>query len=129
MTISTLPLGPGGPPASVIGLGTWVLGGGSVWGADTADWNPWYAPENRRRILDLLAGWGDLTARHRCTPAQLVLAWTLAQPGVTHALVGARTVEQLRENAAAGRIDIPPEDLIRMRGDLLALGDPDGGGG
>ena len=31
------PLGNSGINASVIGLGTWVLGGGRVWGADPDD--------------------------------------------------------------------------------------------
>lgn len=29
------PLGPSGIQASVVGLGTWVLGGGANWGTDT----------------------------------------------------------------------------------------------
>lgn len=89
-----------------------------------AHWNDWLVPANRRRVLDLLASWSDLTARHACTLAQLVLAWTLAQPGVTHVLAGARTVAQAQENARAGSLPLTPADLARMRRDVLALGQP-----
>ncbi len=87
-------------------------------------WNPWYLPQNRRRILDLLDGWRDLTTQHQCTLAQLVLAWTLAQPGVTHVLVGARRAAQAQENARAGSLVLETATLERMRRDVAALGEP-----
>ena len=89
-----------------------------------AAWNPWYLPANRRRVLDLLAGWSDLTGKYACSLAQLVIAWTAAQPGVTHVLAGARTEAQLRENARAGELTIAPADLDRIRRDVIALGEP-----
>ncbi|MCP5528715.1 MAG: aldo/keto reductase [Verrucomicrobiales bacterium] len=88
-------------------------------------WNPWFTRANRRRVLDLLAGWRELTDKYDCTLAQLALAWTLAQKGVTHVLAGARTETQLRENAGAGNLTIEAADLDRMRGDILRLGEPD----
>ncbi|MCH0572166.1 aldo/keto reductase [Streptomyces sp. MUM 136J] len=38
------------------------------------------------------------------TPAQLALRWIIQQPGVTTVIPGARTPEQARANAAAGRL-------------------------
>lgn len=87
-------------------------------------WNPWHAPANRRRVLDLLAGWSDLTTRYACSLAQLVIAWTVAQSGVTHALIGGRTVAQVQENARGGELILAPQDLERMRQDVLRLGAP-----
>jgi methylglyoxal reductase len=87
-------------------------------------WNPWFVPANRRRVLDLLAGWKDLTEKYDCTLAQLVIAWTAAQPGVTHVLAGARTEAQVRDNAQAGSLTIDPDDLDRIREDVVALGQP-----
>jgi len=89
-----------------------------------AAWNPWYLLANRRRVLDLLAGWKDLTAKYACSLAQLVLAWTAAQPGVTHVLAGARTEAQLRDNAQAGALQLEPADRQRVRRDVEALGEP-----
>ena len=40
-------------------------------------WLPWFKlDENRRRLLDMFAGWADLTEKHDCTIAQLTTAWT-----------------------------------------------------
>ncbi len=87
-------------------------------------WNPWYLPANRRRILDLLDGWRGFTRQYQCTLAQLVIAWTATQPGVTHVLCGARHVGQARENAQGGEITLRPEDAQRMRRDVISLGQP-----
>lgn len=87
-------------------------------------WNYWFLPPNRRKVLDLLASWKDLTDKYACTLAQLVLAWTAAQHGVTHVLAGGRNERQVAENAKAGELTLEPADLDRIRRDVLALGEP-----
>lgn len=83
---------------------------------------PWFKPEHRRKVLDLLAGWRDLTEKHHCTLSQLVIAWTVAQPGVTAALCGARKAEHAIENARAGFVTLAAAELARMRKEVEALG-------
>jgi methylglyoxal reductase len=85
---------------------------------------PWFRPENRKRVLDMLEGWKDLVAAYDCTYAQLVIAWTLAQPGLTFALCGARSQRQAEENAGGGEIELSRAHLRRMRRDVEALGAP-----
>ncbi|MCX6917549.1 MAG: aldo/keto reductase [Verrucomicrobiota bacterium] len=87
-------------------------------------WNDWLIPANRRRVLNLLASWEDLTAHYQCTVSQLVIAWTAAQPGVTHVLAGARNLTQLAENAKAAELNLEPADLARIHKDVIALGEP-----
>jgi len=87
-------------------------------------WNTWFIPENRRRVLDLLAGWKDLTNKYAGTLSQLVLAWTAAQAGVTHVLAGGRTLAQVQDNAKAAELKIEAADLERIRRDVVALGEP-----
>jgi methylglyoxal reductase len=89
-----------------------------------AHWNDWFVPVNRQRVLDLLAAWKPLTDKYACTLAQLVIAWTAAQPGVTHVLAGGRNLAQVTENAKAGELTMDPEDLARIRRDVVALGEP-----
>jgi aryl-alcohol dehydrogenase-like predicted oxidoreductase len=48
---------------------------------------------------------------HEATTAQIVIAWTLQQPGITFALCGARNPDQAIENAKAGQIRLSAEDL------------------
>ncbi|MBN2508561.1 MAG: aldo/keto reductase [Verrucomicrobia bacterium] len=87
-------------------------------------WNPWYLPANRRKVLDLLGRWKTLTDKYHCTLAQLVIAWTAAQTGVTHVLCGTRNPAQLRENLGAADLALEPDDLARIRHDVVALGEP-----
>jgi len=92
-------------------------------------WNDWMVPVNRKRVLDLLGSWKDLTAKYGCTMAQLVIAWTAAQPGVTHVLAGGRNLAQVTDNAKAADLNLESTDLTRIRNDVLALGDPAKGQG
>jgi methylglyoxal reductase len=87
-------------------------------------WNAWLIPVNRRRVLALLARWKELTDKYHCTLAQLVLAWTAAQPGVTHVLAGGRTPQQVLDNAKAGDLRLEVADIQRIRQEVIALGEP-----
>ncbi|MDD4101928.1 MAG: aldo/keto reductase [Kiritimatiellae bacterium] len=81
----------------------------------------WFAPDKRRKALQVLDGWRPLTEKYGCTMAQLVLAWTIAQPGVTAALCGARKVSHAVENAGAGAVALGADDIARMRRDVEAV--------
>lgn len=85
---------------------------------------PWFEPLNRHRVLNMLKGWQPLTEKYSCTLAQLVIAWTVAPTGITVALCGARKPEHARQNAAAGSLVLEPEDILKMRSDAEALGEP-----
>ncbi len=80
----------------------------------------WFAPGKRRKALKMLEGWRPLTEKYGCTLAQLVLAWTVAQPGVTSALCGARKVSNAVENAGAGTVVLSADDIALMRLDIEA---------
>jgi len=73
-----------------------------------------------------LAQIAPIARDHGISLAQLVIAWTLQQPGVTHVLCGARDAGQARENAAAGRVALRPEELrtITARLDAARLALP-----
>jgi methylglyoxal reductase len=86
---------------------------------------PWFRPGPRQRVLNMLAGWRDLTDRYQCTLSQLVIAWTVQQPGITVALCGARHPAQVIENAKAGDLVLQPADITRMRQNIEQLGKPE----
>jgi len=44
-------------------------------------------------------------------PYQVSLSWLLSRPAVTSAIVGAETIDELRANATAADIELPPEKL------------------
>ena len=52
-----------------------------------------------------------IASAHGATYAQIVIAWTIQQPGITFALCGARDPDQARENAKAGRIRLSQDEI------------------
>jgi len=48
------------------------------------------------------------------SPAQVALRWALDQPAITSAIIGARTVEQARDNFLAGGWQLPADALERL---------------
>jgi aryl-alcohol dehydrogenase-like predicted oxidoreductase len=75
--------------------------------------NPRFTAENLQRITGMLDELRPLAVDKGLSLAQLVIAWTLAQPGLTHALVGARSPEQAKENAGAGVV-LSSEELAAV---------------
>ena len=76
--------------------------------------DPLFSVENRRRVAQMLEPFQPIAEQHEITLAQLAIAWTIAQPGVTHALCGARNRQQAEENAAAGRVQLSSQELETM---------------
>lgn len=75
---------------------------------------PHFAPENLSRNLTLARRLREMAPEIGCTPAQLALAWVLAQPGLTLAVPGAKSAEQVRLNAAAAEVKIPEDVLAEL---------------
>jgi aryl-alcohol dehydrogenase-like predicted oxidoreductase len=73
--------------------------------------NPRFTPANVEKLLAMLEQLRPLAAEHRATLAQLVIAWTIAQPGVTAALCGARNAAQAAENAQAAAVTLTPQEI------------------
>ncbi|MGK5557169.1 aldo/keto reductase [Actinomadura kijaniata] len=53
--------------------------------------------------------------RHGVTPGAVAVAWTLAWPGVTGAIVGARRPDQVDGWVTAGNLELTGEDLAEIR--------------
>ncbi|MFE0022799.1 aldo/keto reductase [Amycolatopsis sp. NPDC059021] len=56
----------------------------------------------------------EVAAEAGRTPAQVALAWTWQNPGVTAPVIGARTPEQLLGNLAALEVELTAEQLARL---------------
>ncbi|MEO2037764.1 MAG: aldo/keto reductase [Martelella sp.] len=79
-------------------------------GDDQRKDNPRFSLENRRKVAALMDRIEPVASAHDASLAQVVIAWTLAQPGITFSLCGARNAQQARENAAAGRLRLSEEE-------------------
>src|SRR5262249_30895989 len=73
--------------------------------------NPGALSDEAWAVLDVV----EALAREKgCTPSQLALAWTAAQPGITSVIVGPRTVEQMEDNLGATGVEITDADRARV---------------
>jgi aryl-alcohol dehydrogenase-like predicted oxidoreductase len=72
---------------------------------------PRFTPEARKAnqaLVDLL---GEIAERKKATPAQIALAWLLAQKPWIVPIPGTRKLERLDENIGAVAIEFTPDDL------------------
>jgi len=82
---------------------------------------PYYQPENIKRINDFLSSIKPV-AENRCvTLSQLVINWTILQPGIAAALVGARSPEQVEENIRAADFRLSDEEIKEINNQLSRL--------
>lgn len=70
-------------------------------------------------IVDVLA---EVARRHDATPAQVALAWVLAQGDHIVPIPGTKRPEYLRENTAAADLDLTERDLDDLRAAPVAVG-------
>lgn len=76
--------------------------------------DPRFSAENRRRAVAFAAAVQPVADALGATVAEIVIAWTIRQPGITFALCGARNPDQARENARAGAIRLGGTELAAI---------------
>ncbi|MBB3319400.1 aryl-alcohol dehydrogenase-like predicted oxidoreductase [Rhizobium sp. BK181] len=89
-------------------------------GDDQRKGNPRFSVANRQKAKAFSDAIGPIAERHAASVAQLVIAWTLSQPGVTFALCGARNPAQALDNARAGTLRLSADDLSAIDAALAA---------
>jgi aryl-alcohol dehydrogenase-like predicted oxidoreductase len=77
------------------------------------DWNepPVYDEDKLYDTVEVLV---DIAAKRGVSAAQVALAYTLAKPGVTSLVIGARTTEQLADNLAAADLTLDDDERERL---------------
>ncbi|RWB97695.1 MAG: aldo/keto reductase [Mesorhizobium sp.] len=94
-------------------------------GDDQRKDNPRFSQANRRKVAALKHALTPVAEVHQASMAQIVIAWTLAQPGITFALCGARNATQALDNARAGEILLSAAELgaidAAVAGHLVAI--------
>lgn len=86
-------------------------------------------PENIRRVNAFLAQIKPLALAKEATLSQLVIRWTLNQPGITVAIVGSRNAQQAAENSQATSLTLTGDETTWISQQLahlvLVTGDAD----
>jgi aryl-alcohol dehydrogenase-like predicted oxidoreductase len=80
-----------------------------------------FTDENIRRTNVFLNKIRPIAEEKGATLAQLVLRWTIEQPGITIALAGARNEKQSVENAGALTLNLSPDELALINQELSLL--------
>jgi len=75
---------------------------------------PRFQGENFQRNLDLVKRVEEIARAKHCTPAQLALAWVLAQGQDIVPIPGTKRRKYLQENIGALDVDLTSEDLQRI---------------
>jgi aryl-alcohol dehydrogenase-like predicted oxidoreductase len=94
--------------------------------SDLRNRSPRYTPEARkanRVVIDLLVGIGE---EKGATPAQIALAWLLAQKPWIVPIPGSRKIERLDENMGALAVELTPDDQRAIKdaiSGITVLGD------
>ncbi|MDD6211505.1 MAG: aldo/keto reductase [Bacteroidales bacterium] len=83
--------------------------------------NKFFTDESIRRTDAFLEKLKPLAKEKNASLSQLVLRWTIEQPGITIALVGARNPEQSVQNAKAADIHLSEEEIKFINEQLKTL--------
>jgi len=81
------------------------------------DWrrtNPRFVGDNFQKNLDVADKVGELARQKGCTPAQLALAWLLAQGPDIVPIPGSTRAERIAENVGALDVALTPGDLAAL---------------
>ena len=84
---------------------------------DDADFrarNPRFTPQALEANLAIVDRVRTVSERHHATPAQVALAWTLAQGDHIIPIPGTTRPERLEENAAAAALQLSAYDLAEL---------------
>jgi aryl-alcohol dehydrogenase-like predicted oxidoreductase len=76
--------------------------------------NPRFQGENFKKNLELVAKVEEIAKEHKCTPAQLALAWVLAQGDDIVPIPGTRHPKRVEENVGALNVVLSENDLRRI---------------
>jgi aryl-alcohol dehydrogenase-like predicted oxidoreductase len=83
--------------------------------SDVRSWFPRFSPEARAANQPIVDTVGDIAAEHNATPAQIALAWLLAQRPRIVPIPGTRRLARLQENTQADSISLANQQLARLK--------------
>ncbi|MGE0794228.1 MAG: aldo/keto reductase [Acidimicrobiia bacterium] len=111
------------PMASGLLSGSWTAERSAA--LDPGDWrkgNPTFEGDRLAAALALADGLRPVAERHQVSVGAVAIAWTLAFPGVTGAIVGARGPEQIDGWLAAASLELDATDLTAAAEAITASG-------
>ncbi len=78
--------------------------------------NPEFREPRLSKNIELVERLRHVGARHGRTPGEVAIAWTLRNPAITAAIVGARNAKQAEGVMRAGELKLTTEEIIEIEG-------------
>jgi aryl-alcohol dehydrogenase-like predicted oxidoreductase len=66
---------------------------------------------DKQRAFQCVDAMRPLAQQHQVSVAQIALAWILSKPFVSSVIIGAKSMDQLRDNIAASRVQLTAEEI------------------
>jgi len=73
-----------------------------------------FPPINKEKSYDIIDVISDIGKQHNVSAAQVALAWVRLQKGITSTIIGAKNVDQLKDNVKSIDLDLSAEELKRI---------------
>jgi len=73
-----------------------------------------FPPVNKAKAYDIIDVLIEVGKQYGVSAAQIALAWVRLQPGVTSTIIGAKNVDQLKDNVNSTEIVLSADDLARI---------------
>lgn len=70
-----------------------------------------FPPINKEKAYDIIDVMAQIAQQHAVSVATVALNWVMNQPGITSTIIGAKTLDQLKDNIKAISLELTPEDL------------------
>ncbi len=73
-----------------------------------------FPPINKNKTYDIIDVITEIGKQHNATPAEVALAWVRLQKGITSTIIGAKNIDQLRDNIKSVEITLSVDDLKKI---------------
>lgn len=73
-----------------------------------------FPPINKPKAYDIIDIMAEIGKNHGVSVATVALNWVIRQPGVCSTIIGAKTLEQLKDNISAVKLQLTPEDMHQL---------------
>ena len=70
-----------------------------------------FPPVDRQRAFDCVDAMRAIAESHQASVAQVALAWVLRQPAISSVIIGAKTLEQMKQNLVASELGLSEDEL------------------
>ncbi len=73
-----------------------------------------FPPLNKDKAFDIVDVITEVGKQHNASPAEVALAWVRQQKGITSTIIGAKNIEQLRDNIKSVELTLAADDLQKI---------------